>query len=85
LSASLPPKLITYSPSTQNYVQRAKDILSDMEVIAPGNLHLQAIAGAALKAQQLFFAVSMFRPDSVDLGNFFDGFVRLCARPALVP
>jgi hypothetical protein len=73
------------SPSTETYLRRTKNILSNMDVIAPGRDHLQAITDAALRAQQLFFAVSMFYPDSIHLYNFFDQFIRLCACPAPVP
>jgi hypothetical protein len=79
LSASRPANPITHGPSSQNYMQRAKEILSDMEVVAPSKTHLHLMTAAALKAQQLFFAVSLFHPDGIDLDNFFDGFIRLCA------
>jgi hypothetical protein len=60
-------------------------IFPNMGVTTPGREHFQAITEAALKAQQLFFAVALFDPDTIDLDHFFDQFIRLCARPALVP
>jgi hypothetical protein len=81
LSAPQPTNAIIHSPSTQNYVRRAKNILYNMGIVGLGRDHIEAIAEAALQSQQVFFAVAFFRPTDFDLNHFFDEFVRLCAYP----
>jgi hypothetical protein len=85
LSAPQPTNTVHHSFSTQCYVQRVTNILSNMDMVAPERVHLELIINVAFNAQQMFFAAALFHPDSIDLDHFFDEFVRLCARPALAP
>jgi hypothetical protein len=86
LSAPQPTNpVIHHSPSTESYVRRVRNILSNIGVVAPGRDLLQAITDAALKAQQLFFAAALFHPGTIDFDHFFEEFVRLCACPVPKP
>jgi hypothetical protein len=86
LAASQPPNTVSRNRlSTQSYLRRVANILSNMDVVAPQRVHLELITKAAFDAQVVFFTAAMFHPDSADLDHFFDEFVRLCARPALAP
>jgi hypothetical protein len=83
LSTPQPTNAAIHSASTQSYVRRVRNILSNIGIVVPGRDHLQAITEAALNAQELFFAVALFHPESVDLDHFFDEFTRLCAYSVL--
>ena len=67
--------------SLPGYIRRVIEILSELDVVALGQDHVESLTRLSLDAQQAFFAAARFHPDETQLDNFLFEFIRLCVVP----
>jgi hypothetical protein len=73
------PAIHSCGAPPQRFVKQALDIFNEHDLDPPDMDCLHILVGAAIEAMCLFFAASLFHPDTVALDTFFEDFVTRCA------